>query len=156
MESVFNLCDPHLIKSERSEENFTDDLILQIMWNLKPSFDIQIFTYIYINGGVISYLIPLREAFVTEEGACYSINALNSRDIFTEQYGNVYYYFFYLRGNNSRDCCNCVRNYTAHMSDAFLAVLAFMLSKAFELFSYKINVNIRIANCNLQCYTIYE
>lgn len=81
MEAVSQICDAHLTDGFQLGENFTDHTIFDLIEEVAPTFEETMFFCKWRND--VSFC-PFFKPILTEEGMCYTFNALNSEEIYRE------------------------------------------------------------------------
>lgn len=84
MQSVIHLCNAQLIEYLEFGQNITTNEIYDIVRDLAPSLNDTMYYCKWRNefNDCNAIFLPI----LTEEGICYTFNALNSRDIYTNEY----------------------------------------------------------------------
>lgn len=89
MKAAFQICDLHLVDSFKLEQNYTDDTIFNIIEDIALPLNSTISTCKWRNQKY--NCAELYRPVMTEEGLCYTFNALNSKDIYTKKYITILY-----------------------------------------------------------------
>lgn len=84
MEVVSHLCEPHLTEGCELGTNFTDERIFDTIHELAPNFTDTMFFCKWRNTFTLCQDIGFQPV-LTEEGVCFTFNALNSEDIYTDE-----------------------------------------------------------------------
>lgn len=84
MRAGVHLCDPFLVENFNYEQNLTNNLIFGILNDISPMFEDTMYLCKWRHqvDNCSLYFQPI----LTEEGVCFTFNALNSRDIYTDEY----------------------------------------------------------------------
>lgn len=85
MEAVIQLCDAHIATDNFDiGKNHTNRTIFDVIQDVAPSFNDTMFFCKWRND--YPRCSDIFRPVLTEEGVCYTFNALNSRDIYTAEY----------------------------------------------------------------------
>lgn len=84
MEAISHLCEPHLMESFQLGKNNTDERIFKIINELAPSFTDIMFFCKYRNK--FNLCQNYFKSILTDEGVCFTFNALNSEEVYTDKY----------------------------------------------------------------------
>lgn len=84
MEVVLQLCDAHIaVDNFQIGTNFTNSEFFDILKELAPTYNDTMMFCKWRNE--VNFCDALFRTTLTEEGVCYTFNALNSRDIYTDE-----------------------------------------------------------------------
>lgn len=81
MEAVSHICNPRLVGELSVGKNFTDYSIFNRIRDVGPTFDETMFLCRWRDR---QPFCPFFKPILTEEGMCYTFNALNSEEIYRE------------------------------------------------------------------------
>lgn len=88
MEALLQLCDPEVAKLlNHIGTDFTNSGFFDVISQIAPEFHNTMFSCNWRNDD--PYCFKNFRTTITEEGVCYTFNALNSRDIYTDEYDFV-------------------------------------------------------------------
>lgn len=84
MEAVLQLCDAHIaVDNFNIGNNFTNSEFFDVIKEVAPTYNDTMFFCKWRNE--VNFCDAFFRTTMTEEGVCYTFNALNSRDIYTDE-----------------------------------------------------------------------
>lgn len=88
MKAGAHVCDPFLVEDFNLEQIHTGNSVYNIINDISPTFNdtMRLCKWRHKIDFCSAYFVPI----LTEEGVCFTFNALNSRDIYTEKYEFIF------------------------------------------------------------------
>lgn len=84
MEAVIQLCDAHTVDNFKIGTAHTNGTLFDIIKDIAPTYNDTMFYCKWRNED--NFCDAFFRPILTEEGVCYTFNALNSRDIYKKEY----------------------------------------------------------------------